>query len=215
MSQVQNIPYAELEVGQKAEYTSSIAERDLQLFAAVSGDRNPVHLDAAYAATTQFKERIAHGMLSGALISAAIATVLPGPGTIYLGQTLRFTRPVKLGDDLKVELEVLEKLPKNRVRMATRVFNQASRWSTAKQRSWRRKRSSASSWPNCHRSASAERLSLPSGHPARRTCRAAARCSTLSAVLPQSPGITEGIPPPETPYRESEPPWTFACCCYP
>ena len=125
MSQVQNIPYAELEVGQKAEYTSSIAERDLQLFAAVSGDRNPVHLDAAYAATTQFKERIAHGMLSGALISAAIATVLPGPGTIYLGQTLRFTRPVKLGDNLKVELEVLEKLPKNRVRMATRVFNQA------------------------------------------------------------------------------------------
>lgn len=78
MSQVQNIPYAELEVGQKAEYTSSIAERDLQLFAAVSGDRNPVYLDAAYAATTQFKERIAHGMLSGALISAAIATVLPG-----------------------------------------------------------------------------------------------------------------------------------------
>ncbi|EPI4702599.1 MaoC family dehydratase, partial [Pseudomonas aeruginosa] len=113
--------------GQKAEYTSSIAERDLQLFAAVSGDRNPVHLDAAYAATTQFKERIAHGMLSGALISAAIATVLPGPGTIYLGQTLRFTRPVKLGDDLKVELEVLEKLPKNRVRMATRVFNQAGK----------------------------------------------------------------------------------------
>ncbi|RDC81038.1 MaoC family dehydratase [Pseudomonas aeruginosa] len=127
MSQVQNIPYAELEVGQKAEYTSSIAERDLQLFAAVSGDRNLVHLDAAYAATTQFKERIAHGMLSGALISAAIATVLPGPGTIYLGQTLRFTRPVKLGDDLKVELEVLEKLPKNRVRMATRVFNQAGK----------------------------------------------------------------------------------------
>lgn len=97
------------------------------MFAAVSGDRNPVHLDAAYAATTQFKERIAHGMLSGALISAAIATVLPGPGTIYLGQTLRFTRPVKLGDDLKVELEVLEKLPKNRVRMATRVFNQAGK----------------------------------------------------------------------------------------
>ncbi len=217
MSQVQNIPYAELEVGQKAEYTSSIAERDLQLFAAVSGDRNPVHLDAAYAATTQFKERIAHGMLSGALISAAIATVLPGPGTIYLGQTLRFTRPVKLGDDLKVELEVLEKLPKNRVRMATRVFNQAGKQVVDGEAEImaRRKRSSASSWPNCRRSASAERLSLPSGHPARRTCRAAARCSTLSAVLPQSSGITEGTPPPETPYRESEPPWTFACCCYP
>ncbi|HEY8330031.1 MAG TPA: MaoC family dehydratase, partial [Pseudomonas sp.] len=73
---------------------------------------------------TQFKERIAHGMLTGALISAAIACTLPGPGTIYLGQNLRFTRPVKLGDALTVELEVLEKLPKNRVRIATRVLNQ-------------------------------------------------------------------------------------------
>ncbi|GLU38283.1 hypothetical protein Pssp01_23760 [Pseudomonas sp. NBRC 100443] len=63
-------------------------------------------------------------MLSGALISAAIATTLPGPGTIYLGQSLRFTRPVKIGDVLDVELEVLEKLPKNRVRIGTRVLNQ-------------------------------------------------------------------------------------------
>lgn len=96
----------------------------MQLFAAVSGDNNPVHLDAAFAAETLFKERIAHGMFSGALISAAIACELPGPGTIYLGQQLRFTRPVKLGDTLSVELEVLEKLPKGRVRLATRVFNQ-------------------------------------------------------------------------------------------
>ena len=114
MSQVQNIPYAELEVGQKAEYTSSIAERDLQLFAAVSGDRNPVHLDAAYAATTQFKERIAHGMLTGALVSAAIATELPGPGSIYLGQSLRFRRPVKLGDTITVSLEIAEKTDRHR-----------------------------------------------------------------------------------------------------
>jgi acyl dehydratase len=71
-----------------------------------------------------FKERIAHGMFSGALISAAIACEMPGPGTIYLGQQMRFTRPVKLGDTLTVELEVLEKLPKGRVRIATRVFNQ-------------------------------------------------------------------------------------------
>ena len=71
-----------------------------------------------------FKERIAHGMFTGALISAAIACNLPGPGTIYLGQLLKFTRPVKLGDTLTVKLEVLEKLPKNRVRIATRVFNQ-------------------------------------------------------------------------------------------
>ncbi|MCP1605480.1 MaoC family dehydratase [Pseudomonas citronellolis] len=124
MTQVQNVPYAELEVGQKACFQRPVGERDIQLFAEVSGDRNPVHLDADYAATTLFKERIAHGMLSGALISAAIATTLPGPGTIYLGQSLRFTRPVKIGDVLDVELEVLEKLPKNRVRIGTRVLNQ-------------------------------------------------------------------------------------------
>lgn len=124
MTSVQNVPYEELEVGQKANFQSSVTERDIQLFAEVSGDRNPVHLDAEYAATTQFKERIAHGMLTGALISAAIATTLPGPGTIYLGQNLSFTRPVKLGDELTVELEVLEKLPKNRVRISTIVLNQ-------------------------------------------------------------------------------------------
>jgi len=124
MTSVQNVPYEELEVGQKANFQRSVTERDIQLFAEVSGDRNPVHLDADYAATTQFKERIAHGMLTGALISAAIATTLPGPGTIYLGQNLSFTRPVKLGDQLTVELEVLEKLPKNRVRISTTVLNQ-------------------------------------------------------------------------------------------
>lgn len=124
MTSVQNVPYEELKVGQKANFQSSVTERDIQLFAEVSGDRNPVHLDAEYAATTQFKERIAHGMLTGALISAAIATTLPGPGTIYLGQNLTFTRPVKLGDELTVELEVLEKLPKNRVRISTTVLNQ-------------------------------------------------------------------------------------------
>lgn len=124
MSLVENTPYDELQVGQKATFERSVEERDVQLFAEVSGDRNPVHLDAGYAAGTAFKERIAHGMLTGALISAAIATTLPGPGTIYLGQNLRFTRPVKLGDVLSVELEVLEKLPKNRVRIATRVVNQ-------------------------------------------------------------------------------------------
>lgn len=124
MTQVSNIPYDALEVGQKASISKTVEERDVQLFAAVSGDNNPVHLDAAFAAETLFKERIAHGMFSGALISAAIACELPGPGTIYLGQQLKFTRPVKLGDTLTVELEVLEKLPKGRVRLATRVFNQ-------------------------------------------------------------------------------------------
>ncbi|NQD93696.1 MaoC family dehydratase [Pseudomonas sp. CrR25] len=124
MSQTSNTPYDALEVGQTASYSKTVEERDIQLFAAVSGDHNPVHLDAEYAATTMFKERIAHGMFSGALISAAVACELPGPGTIYLGQTMRFTLPVKLGDTLTVRLEILEKLPKFRVRVATRVFNQ-------------------------------------------------------------------------------------------
>lgn len=126
MSQVTNFTYDALEVGQKASFSTLVEERHVQLFAAVSGDRNPVHLDAEYAAGTMFKERIAHGMFTGALISAAIACEMPGPGSIYLGQQLRFTRPVKLGDTLTVELEILEKLPKNRVRIATRVFNQNS-----------------------------------------------------------------------------------------
>ncbi|KIL04342.1 3-hydroxybutyryl-CoA dehydratase [Stutzerimonas stutzeri] len=124
MTRISNTPYSALEVGQKASYEKTVDERDIQLFAAMSGDRNPVHLDADYAAGTLFKERIAHGMFSGALISAAVACTLPGPGTIYLGQTMKFTRPVKLGDTLVVRLEILEKLPKNRVRVATRVYNQ-------------------------------------------------------------------------------------------
>ena len=125
MTQVTNTPYEALEVGQTASYSKTVGERDIQLFAAMSGDHNPVHLDPEFAAATMFKERIAHGMFSGALISAAIACELPGPGTIYLGQQLKFTRPVKLGDQLTVELEVLEKLAKGRVRLATRVSNQA------------------------------------------------------------------------------------------
>lgn len=124
MRRVTNTSYDALQIGQKAQFEKHVTEHDIQLFAAVSGDTNPVHLDAEFAAQTVFKERIAHGMFSGALISAALACQLPGPGTIYLGQNLKFTRPVKLGDTLSVCLEVLEKLPKGRVRLATHVFNQ-------------------------------------------------------------------------------------------
>ena len=131
MSTLSNTPYSALEVGQTASFEKRVEERDIQLFAAMSGDRNPVHLDAEFAAGTPFKERIAHGMFSGALISAAVACTLPGPGTIYLGQTMKFTRPVKLGDTLTVRLEILEKMPKNRVRIATRASSErlsASTW---------------------------------------------------------------------------------------
>lgn len=94
--------FEDLSVGQSAELTRTVDEKAIQAFADVSGDHNPVHLDEAFAATTPFKTRIAHGMLSAAYISALIAGKLPGPGAIYLGQTLTFKRPVKIGDEVTV-----------------------------------------------------------------------------------------------------------------
>lgn len=124
MSLLESRTYDDLEVGDSASVSHIVTERDLILFATVSGDINPLHLDEAFAAETQFKGRIAHGMLSGALISAAVACHMPGPGTVYLGQEMSFLRPVRLGDEIRVELEILEKLPKNRLKIATRVINQ-------------------------------------------------------------------------------------------
>lgn len=89
--------FEELSVGQTASLAKTITEADILLFAAVSMDTNPVHLDAEAAAASPFKERIAHGMLSAGLISAVLGTKLPGAGTIYMGQTLRFRAPVKIG----------------------------------------------------------------------------------------------------------------------
>ncbi|MCO6763528.1 MaoC family dehydratase, partial [Streptomyces sp. EL5] len=88
MSLTENIPYEALEIGQKVTVTRTIEQRDVLLFAALSGDCNPLHLDAEFAAKTLFREPIAHGMLSGALISAAVACNLPGPGTLYVDQTM-------------------------------------------------------------------------------------------------------------------------------
>lgn len=109
MSSIENVTFDELKIGQKAEYTRTINEEEILLFAKVSGDTNPVHLDEEYAATTQFGGRIAHGMLTGALISAAVALNMPGPGSIYLGQTMKFRAPVMIGDTLTVKLEVISK----------------------------------------------------------------------------------------------------------
>ncbi|MEX2475952.1 MaoC/PaaZ C-terminal domain-containing protein [Marinobacter sp.] len=121
---LENITYNELNEGDTATFTRTLTEDDLVLFAAVSGDVNPVHLDSEFAADSMFKERIAHGMWSGSLISAALATVMPGPGTIYLEQSLSFKRPVKLDDTLTVELTVIRKEPKNRVAFQCEVHNQ-------------------------------------------------------------------------------------------
>ncbi len=125
MEVLENLTYEDLNVGDSATYSRTLTEEELILFAAVSGDVNPLHLDSEFASQTIFKERIAHGMWSGALISAALATVMPGPGTIYLEQTLKFRSPVKLQDVLLVRLTVKEKLPKGRVVFDCLVTNQA------------------------------------------------------------------------------------------
>lgn len=98
MSDVAQVFVEDMSVGQSASVTKTVTERDVEQFAEVSTDCNPVHLDAEYAATTMFKTRIAHGMFSAGLISAVLGTKLPGMGTIYLSQTLKFRAPVRIGD---------------------------------------------------------------------------------------------------------------------
>lgn len=95
---MQGLYFDELTVGQSAEMSRVVGAADIEAFADVSGDINPVHLDEAYAKGTAFGERIAHGMLGASYISAILGTRLPGPGAIYLSQNLRFRRPVKIGD---------------------------------------------------------------------------------------------------------------------
>lgn len=125
MTTLSNIPYEELSIGQTASRQYQVSQRDIALFAAVSGDINPLHLDHDYAATTAFGGCIAHGMLSGAYISAAIAMDLPGPGTVYVGQQMDFRAPVKPGDTLTITLEVLEKQDRrHRVILGCEVRNQ-------------------------------------------------------------------------------------------
>lgn len=117
MNLLENYPINELVVGQRANYSKTLTEQDVILFAACSGDVNPVHLDKEYAATTPFGEPIGHGMWTGALVSAAIATCLPGPGSVYRSQSLSFKHPVKIGDTVTVTLIVSE--IKERIKLVT------------------------------------------------------------------------------------------------
>jgi len=96
----------DLVIGQRAERRRVVTGADIEAFAAVTGDDNPVHLDEAYAATTRFGGRIAHGMLSASYISAVLGTELPGPGAIYVSQTLNFRRPVRIGDEVTAVVAV-------------------------------------------------------------------------------------------------------------
>jgi len=102
----------DIQVGEKATFTKTITQADDTLFAGISGDFNPVHIDEEYAKTTQFKTRILHGAFTSALISAVLGMKLPGPGCIYGGQEIQFTAPVHFGDTVTAVAEVVEKFTK-------------------------------------------------------------------------------------------------------
>jgi 3-hydroxybutyryl-CoA dehydratase len=112
--------FEDLSVGQEASLSKTVSEADIVAFAEISGDKNPVHIDAQFAADTMFKERIAHGMLSAAYISAVFGMKLPGPGAIYISQTLNFKAPVKIGDTVVTTVKVIELIAeKKRARFET------------------------------------------------------------------------------------------------
>jgi len=115
----------ELNMGDTDYFEKTISESDVYLYAGITGDLNPAHINQRDAETTMFKGRIAHGMLTAGFISAVLGTRLPGPGTIYLGQELRFTAPVRFGDTIKAEVEVIEKNEeKNIMKLKTTCTNQ-------------------------------------------------------------------------------------------
>ena len=111
-------------VGQSAEMTKIITEEDVFLFAGITGDRNPVHISKEFAAKTRFGERIAHGMLTAGLISAVIGMKLPGPGCLYVSQTLSFLAPVKIGDEITARAEIVEVISEKSLKLRTQCINQ-------------------------------------------------------------------------------------------
>lgn len=119
---MKGIAMGDLAVGQAASWSKTISESDIYTYAGVTGDFNPAHLDEAYARGTHFKTRIAHGMLSAGLVSALLGTQLPGPGTIYLSQALRFLAPVRIGETITARVEITGLQPeRNRVTLRTTV----------------------------------------------------------------------------------------------
>jgi len=115
----------ELHLGQSARFSKTVSESDVYLYAGITGDFNPAHIDQVYAEKTAFKTRIAHGMLTAGFISNLLGTTLPGPGSIYLQQTLNFKAPVAIGDTVTAQVEVIEILTeKKRVRLKTLCMNQ-------------------------------------------------------------------------------------------
>lgn len=122
---MKGLTIAEINLGDMASFQKTITETDVYLYAGITGDNNPAHINEVVAAESRFKGRIAHGMLVSGLISAVLGVQLPGPGTIYLGQELKFTAPVKFGDTIKAEVEVIEKRDeKNILKLKTTCTNQ-------------------------------------------------------------------------------------------
>ena len=117
--------FDQLNTGDKDQFSKTVTDADITLFAGVTGDLNPAHIDETYARGTFFKKRIAHGMLAAGFVSAVIGTRLPGPGTVYMHQSLDFLAPVYIGDTVTAVVEVIEKIDeKKRVRLKTTCFNQ-------------------------------------------------------------------------------------------
>ena len=106
--------FEDLRLGQSAIYARTVTEADIVLFAGISGDTNPVHINEEFASGTMFSGRIAHGMLTASLISTVIGTRLPGPGAIYVSQTLRFKAPVRIGDTVTARATITDLLPEKR-----------------------------------------------------------------------------------------------------
>ena len=111
-------------VGDIAEMTKVFTEEDVYLFAGITGDRNPVHVSKEYAAATRFGERIVHGVLTAGLVSAVLGMKLPGPGCLYVSQTLNFLAPVRIGDEITARAEVVEVVSEKRLRLRTTCTNQ-------------------------------------------------------------------------------------------
>jgi 3-hydroxybutyryl-CoA dehydratase len=122
---MKELAFADIKVGDTASFSKTVTESDIVNYAGRTGDFNPVHIDAEFARESMFKERVAHGMLVAGFISAVLGTQLPGPNAIYMGQTLEFKLPVKIGDTVTAEVTVAEKRDDKRIlKLKTTVSNQ-------------------------------------------------------------------------------------------
>lgn len=120
IAELEGFAMEQLEVGMSAIYSKTVTESDINLFCAISGDTNPLHLDHEYAATTMFGGPIAHGMLAASFISTVIGTKLPGPGCVYISQNCRFKAPVRAGDTVRARVTITEvNMERRRIKLET------------------------------------------------------------------------------------------------